>query len=56
MKDPVTAWVPELASKSNESVRDAVRQVSWEDVTIGALASHQAGLDRDCKLSLMGCP
>ncbi|KAI1115508.1 beta-lactamase/transpeptidase-like protein [Nemania sp. NC0429] len=51
MQDPVTAWVPELANKANYKVQDAVRRVNWEDVTIGALASHQAGLDRDYSLS-----
>ncbi|KAI1747220.1 beta-lactamase/transpeptidase-like protein [Xylaria castorea] len=51
MNDPVTTWIPELANRVNESARDAVRRVSWEDITIGALASHEAGLDRDYSLS-----
>ncbi|KAI1179598.1 beta-lactamase/transpeptidase-like protein [Nemania sp. FL0916] len=51
LNDPVTAWVPELANSADKSDQDAVRRVRWEDVTLGALASHEAGLDRDYSLS-----
>ncbi|KAJ4169751.1 hypothetical protein NW754_005899 [Fusarium falciforme] len=46
INDPVTKWVPELASASvpDDSAVDAVR---WQDITIGALAGHQAGLLKD---------
>ncbi|KAI0857594.1 beta-lactamase/transpeptidase-like protein [Xylaria cubensis] len=51
LKDPVTKWVPELADFTNKGVNDAVSQVKWDEVTIEALASHGAGLDRDYSLS-----
>ena len=36
---PVTEFLPELSPKSE----GPLRHIDWEDVTIGALASHQAG-------------
>ncbi|KAI0521240.1 beta-lactamase/transpeptidase-like protein [Xylaria bambusicola] len=51
LKDPVTKWVPELAEFSKNGANDAVSQVKWDEVTIEALASHSAGLDRDYSLS-----
>ncbi|KAI8625425.1 beta-lactamase/transpeptidase-like protein [Xylariaceae sp. FL1651] len=51
MRDAVTTWVPELANVANTGSKNVVGQVGWEDVTIGALASHQAGLDRDFSLA-----
>ncbi|KAI1735724.1 beta-lactamase/transpeptidase-like protein [Xylaria scruposa] len=51
LKDPVTKWVPELAEFINKGVNDTVSQVKWDEVTIEALASHGAGLDRDYSLS-----
>ncbi|KAJ3469475.1 hypothetical protein MRS44_003540 [Fusarium solani] len=46
INDPVTKWVPELAAAPapDDSAVDAVR---WQDITIGALAGHQAGLLKD---------
>jgi CubicO group peptidase (beta-lactamase class C family) len=37
---PVTRYLPELASNSSN---DAFGRIRWEDITVGALASHQAG-------------
>jgi hypothetical protein len=31
------------------AVQNATDEVSWDDVTIGELASHMAGIGRDCK-------
>ncbi len=44
---PVTGFVPELreASSKNSSNVDAVQ---WDQVTVGALASHLSGMGRDC--------
>lgn len=39
--DPVTKHLPELAGNIG---RAAVESIIWEDVTVGALASHQAGV------------
>lgn len=53
--DPVTEYVPELAhaAKWLDAKKDPVSYVSWEDVTIGQLASHMAGIARECKFSLV---
>lgn len=46
--DPITQYVPELAqaAKSTEDDSD-VDVIRWDDVTIGSLASHLAGVSRD---------
>jgi CubicO group peptidase (beta-lactamase class C family) len=38
--DPVTKYLPELAGNSSKSPLERIR---WEDITVGALASQQAG-------------
>ncbi|CAG7931551.1 unnamed protein product [Penicillium olsonii] len=38
--DPVTKYLPELASNSSG---DSLRRIRWDDITVGALASQQAG-------------
>lgn len=47
---PVTQYIPELAqavaSGQNQSL---MTQVAWEDVTLGDLAAHLAGISRDCE-------
>lgn len=47
---PVTKYIPELA-QAVASGRDqtSVTQVAWEDITLGDLAAHLAGLPRDCE-------
>ncbi|KOC13312.1 alkaline D-peptidase [Aspergillus flavus AF70] len=47
--DPVTKYLPELATitKTANAKQDPVRYVDWEDITVGQLASHMAGLSRD---------
>lgn len=50
--DPVTRYIPELADIAETQASgmfDPVSQVAWKDVTIGALASHLAGIGRDCE-------
>jgi CubicO group peptidase (beta-lactamase class C family) len=44
--DPITDFVPELAKAAKTS--DGVTHVSWNEVTVGELASHMAGIGRDC--------
>ena len=44
INDPVTKWIPELAAAESSS---EVNMVRWQDITIGALASHMAGLTKD---------
>jgi len=47
LNDPVTKYVPELRNVPNTGTVNAVQ---WNDVTLGALASHMSGIGRDCKL------
>jgi hypothetical protein len=51
---PVTNFVPELVEEGKKSGVDSnpMLYTSWEDVMLGELASHMAGIGRDCKLSL----
>ncbi|KAF4963135.1 hypothetical protein FSARC_8848 [Fusarium sarcochroum] len=49
LNDPVTRWVPELAASPVVSDNN-VDQVQWHDITLGALAGHQAGLFKDFSL------
>jgi CubicO group peptidase (beta-lactamase class C family) len=61
--EPVTKYVPELAkaasSTKDDSDLDAVR---WDDITLGSLASHLAGVIRDVQgnipssLAVLGLP
>lgn len=37
---PVTRYLPELAGNSSS---DPLERISWDDITVGALASQQAG-------------
>jgi hypothetical protein len=49
---PITKFVPELAEiAANASAvgPDAIRNVDWEDVTIGSLASQISGIGNNCK-------
>lgn len=40
--DPVTKYLPELKNNSSPS-GNPLDHVRWEDITVGALAAHQAG-------------
>ncbi|KAK3324921.1 beta-lactamase/transpeptidase-like protein [Apodospora peruviana] len=42
--EPITKYVPEL---DNLPLRSAVDDVNWDEVTLGALASHMAGIGND---------
>lgn len=44
--DPITRWVPELARAPRG---DVVDHPVWSEITLGALASHLGGVQRDCK-------
>lgn len=47
---PITEFVPALATAAEKcsAARDAVDCIDWTDITLGALASHMAGIPRDC--------
>lgn len=44
---PITDYVPELKEIAANKSGDATTRVSWDDITIGALASHMAGIAAD---------
>ena len=46
---PVTEFVPELAQLANLHDKSAINTVAWEDILVGDLASHMAGIGRDCE-------
>ncbi|KAJ5832048.1 hypothetical protein N7474_000359 [Penicillium riverlandense] len=57
--DPVTKYVPELREAGLNSNFDPLEDVSWEEVTVGALASQLSGILRDynhADLSTQGVP
>ncbi|KAI1111600.1 hypothetical protein F5Y14DRAFT_424594 [Nemania sp. NC0429] len=48
--DPITKYVPELANLScngHDELYNDIDHVRWEDITLGELASHAAGIPRD---------
>ncbi|KXG50964.1 Beta-lactamase-related protein [Penicillium griseofulvum] len=46
--EPVSKYVPELRTNyTARQAKDSINYLKWSDVTIGELASHQAGLARD---------
>ncbi|KAF5577067.1 beta-lactamase-like 1 [Fusarium pseudoanthophilum] len=47
INDPVTKWVPELALAARKTKDDLTRKVQWNDVTIGQLSGHMAGISRN---------
>lgn len=50
MDDPVTRYLPELGSlEAADGINNDITAVSWDDITIGALASHMSGIGLDCK-------
>lgn len=46
LDDPVTKYVPELAARAT---RESIENVDWKRITLGALASHLAGIGRTCE-------
>lgn len=51
---PVTDFVPQLKQAAEECCAsdDPVGCTNWDMITLGSLASHMAGVPRDCKHSL----
>lgn len=53
LDDKVTKYLPELRALGDQAtVRDAVSQVEWDEITLGALASHLGGIGADCESPL----
>ena len=51
LSEPITKYLPELASHSNTSNNTAhsVEKTRWDEITVGQLASHMSGIARDCE-------
>ncbi|KAI0598421.1 beta-lactamase/transpeptidase-like protein [Biscogniauxia sp. FL1348] len=47
---PVTRYVPELDLLAGKAQYDPVMNVAWDEITLGNLASHMAGIVRDYAL------
>ncbi|KAI5922995.1 beta-lactamase/transpeptidase-like protein [Camillea tinctor] len=47
---PVTRFVPELDLLAGKSDYDPILNVAWDEITLGNLASHMAGIVRDYAL------
>ncbi len=49
--DSITRYVPELrdAAQKYDAALHPIDHVAWEEVTVGALAGHMAGIGSDCK-------
>lgn len=45
--DPITRFIPELQGMTKIKESDPTSDVDWESITVGALASHLAGIGRD---------
>lgn len=52
LNDPVTKFMPELKEVQQMAEADGLSQFTWDDVTLGALASHLSGMGSDCTLDL----
>lgn len=46
---PVTQWVPELELLAGKAQYDPIMNVDWDSITLQDLASHMAGIVRDCE-------
>lgn len=50
--DPVTLYLPELRGLgAADGMNNDISAVAWDDITIGALASHMSGIGLDCTYS-----
>ena len=45
--EPITRFIPELQEISETQDVDPTSDVDWQSITVGALASHLAGIGRD---------
>lgn len=51
--EPITRYIPELRIAGPASDHTA-RDINWSEVTLGALASHSAGIPRDGTCTIQG--
>lgn len=56
LNDPVSKYIPEIEAavvdmhQNSTKSNDGIDFVKWNEVTVGELASHLAGVPRDCTL------
>jgi len=48
-QEPITKYLPKL--NEYNAKRNDIDQLRWDQITVGALSSHLAGIPRDCKFS-----
>ncbi|KLU82226.1 beta-lactamase [Magnaporthiopsis poae ATCC 64411] len=57
LDDKVTKYLPELRTLGDQaSVRNVVSQVEWDEITLGALASHLSGVGADYAIDFANFP
>ena len=55
LQDPISKYVPEIKVAADELLRNSTKRnngidyTNWNEITVGELASHLAGIARDCK-------
>lgn len=61
LHDPVARYIPELRqavldlARNSSKSQNGIDFTKWNEVTVGELATHLAGIARDCKLLPMPC-
>lgn len=59
--DPITKYIPELRdeairmSRNDTEIEDKIDFVSWDEVTVGELASQLTGIARECLFPQKSC-
>lgn len=55
LKDPISKYIPEIKAAGADLQRNSTKRnngidyTNWNDITVGELASHLAGIARDCE-------
>lgn len=55
LQDPISKYIPEIKAAADDLLRNSTKRnngidyTKWNDITVGELASHLAGIARDCK-------
>jgi CubicO group peptidase (beta-lactamase class C family) len=55
LQDPISKYIPEIKAAADDllgnstKINDGVDYTKWNEITVGELASHLAGIARDCK-------
>jgi CubicO group peptidase (beta-lactamase class C family) len=55
LQDPISKYIPEIKAAAADIQRNSTKRnngndyTNWDDITVGELASHLAGIARDCE-------